>query len=246
MIIDNSIVHVKDINFADGHILLINKELNWTSFDVVNKAKRMIQKAHNLKKIKVGHGGTLDPLATGVMVIGIGKETKNLAHFQNQQKSYYAEITFGTTTPSYDLETDFDAEYPTEHIDLEAIQTIIREKFTGDITQIPPIYSAKNIQGVRAYKSAREGQIPEMKSQNITIFSHEVHAYNSDTKILSITVSCSKGTYIRSLAHDIGQELASGAHLSKLIRKKSGDFGIESCITIEQFQQLIDLNRQKA
>lgn len=238
MVIDKSIHTLRGIDITQGHVLLIQKEKNWTSFDVVNKVRYMIKKKYNIKKIKVGHAGTLDPLATGVLVVGIGKETKNLALYQNEAKEYKAEITFGTTTASYDLETELQGNFPTEHITQEIIEKTLQETFNGTIEQIPPIFSAKNVDGIRAYEAARQGKHLEIKPQTITIYATHVHSYHNNKAL--VTIACSKGTYIRSIAHDIGKELQSGSHLSDLVRSKSGGFTLEQCITISDFQQLLE------
>jgi tRNA pseudouridine55 synthase len=226
------------IDFSQGHVLLINKDLRWTSFDVVNKVRYMIKKYCGIKKIKVGHGGTLDPLATGVLVVGIGKETKNLMTYQNQAKEYEAEITFGAITASYDLETPPEGTFETAHITAETIQAALQTYFSGSIQQMPPVFSAKSIDGKRAYIAARNGEHVEMKSQEIIIYQSELLNYTLPKA--TIRIACSKGTYIRSIAHDLGAKLHSGAYLSALTRTKSGGFSVEQCMTIEQFQNLVE------
>ncbi len=238
MILTNDITKLPAIDFSAGHVLLINKPLHWTSFDVVNKVRYMLKQYTGIKKIKVGHGGTLDPLASGVLVVGIGKETKNLMTYQNEQKEYIAEITFGATTPSFDLETTPEGNFETMHITAETIKKCLQTYFTGTIQQIPPIFSAKNVDGQRAYAAARNGEHIEMKSQEITIYESELLDFAE--KKAYIRIACSKGTYIRSIAHDLGQKLQSGAHLSKLERTKSGGFCVEQCMTIEDFNRLLD------
>lgn len=218
--------------FLDGKVLLIDKPLHWTSFQAVNKIRWHIKKRFNLKKIKVGHAGTLDPLATGLLIICCGKETKNINTYQGQIKEYTGTITLGGTTPSYDLETEVDKTYPTEHIsDNLIVQTT--KKFIGDIQQKPPIFSAIKKDGKRLYELARKGETTEIKSREIRISEFEI------TKIdgvhLNFRVVCSKGTYIRSLAHDFGQALNSGAHLSELRRTKIGDFLVDKGLSIEKF-----------
>ena len=226
-----------ELDFKNGKVLLIDKPLGWTSFNVVKKIRYLIQKKYNIKKIKVGHAGTLDPLASGVLIVCTGKMTKQISSFQDTKKEYIATIKFGATTPSYDLETEIDEEYPFQHITLEKLKTILSEEFTGTIQQKPPIFSAKQINGVRAYEYARSGQKIEMKTAEVKV--HEVEII-SDFELMPtvrLRISCSKGTYIRSLAHDLGQALGSGAHLTGLIRTKVGDFKIEDTITIEHFEE---------
>lgn len=225
------------MNFKEGEVLCINKPLNWTSFDVVNKVRYMIKQHCGIKKIKVGHGGTLDPLATGVLVVGIGKETKNLMNYQNEAKEYVAEVTFGATTASYDLETPPEGNFETAHITAETIRECLQTYFTGAIQQVPPLFSAKNINGQRAYQAARNGEHIEMKSQEITIYESELLDFAE--KKAYIRIACSKGTYIRSIAHDLGKQLRSGAHLSALKRTKSGGFSVEQCMTIEDFNRVL-------
>ena len=237
MIIDKNINSLQEIDFTQGHVILINKPLDWTSFDIVNKIRYLIRNKYSIKKIKVGHGGTLDPLATGVVVVGVAKETKNLANYQNEQKQYIAEITFGKTTASYDLETPLEGDYTTSHITEELINSVLLQKFTGEINQIPPIFSAKSIDGVRAYESARKGVNVEMKTQQVVIYESKLLSYENNKAV--VVISCSKGTYIRSIAHDLGKELQSGAHLSALQRTKSGGFAIENCLQISEFETLM-------
>ncbi|MDR2963535.1 MAG: tRNA pseudouridine(55) synthase TruB [Bacteroidales bacterium] len=238
MTITNAITQLPaNFDFSQGHVLLINKDLRWTSFDVVNKVRYLIKQYAGIKKIKVGHGGTLDPLASGVLVVGIGKETKNLANYQNEAKEYIAEITFGAITASYDLETPPEGNFETAHISAESIQNTLREHFTGTIQQTPPIFSAKSINGQRAYVAARNGEDISMKSQEITIYNAELLDFAE--KKAYIRIACSKGTYIRSIAHDLGVQLQSGAYLSALTRTKSGGFSVEECMTIEEFKTII-------
>lgn len=239
MIIDNTIETLQGVDFLEGQVLLIDKQLHWTSFDIVNKIRYMIRKTYSIKKLKVGHAGTLDPLASGVVVVGIGKETKNLMTYQNQEKEYIAEITFGAVTKTFDLESEPEGKYNTSHITKELIESVLREKFTGTITQIPPIYSAKNVQGVRAYIAARKGTEIEIQPQQVTIYNAELLEY-SNLKA-TIKINCSKGTYIRSIANDLGIELHSGAYLSSLQRTKSGGFTIERCMQIPDFEKLLEI-----
>lgn len=219
-------------DFISGQVLLIDKPLNWTSFQVVNKLRWEIRKTFNIKKIKVGHAGTLDPLATGLLVICTGKMTKQINTFQAQIKEYTGVITLGSTTPSYDLETEIDNIFPTEHITEKLIKDTTSQ-FLGDIEQYPPIFSAIKKEGKRLYEFARAGETVEIKPRTIQISEFEI------TKIegldIHFRVVCSKGTYIRSLAHDFGKALQSGGHLSALRRTKIGDFNVSNALTIENF-----------
>ena len=204
-----------------GQVLLVDKPLEWTSFQAVAKIRYTLQKELGLKKLKVGHAGTLDPLATGLLIICVGKKTKEISAYMGQSKEYVAQITFGSTTPSYDLESEIDATFPTAHIDRAAIEAITPQ-FTGDIQQYPPIFSAIKQGGVRIYEKARAGEEVFVEPRSITI--HELEILSFENNVLSLRVLCGKGTYIRSLAHDLGQALNSGAHLSGLRRTKIGSF----------------------
>lgn len=218
--------------FLNGKILLIDKPLNWTSFQVVNKVKWKILKRFKIKKIKVGHAGTLDPLATGLLIICTGKATKQIPEIQAATKTYTGTITLGATTSSYDLETPVNQFFPTQHITPELVQKII-PKFTGEIQQTPPVFSALKKDGKRLYEFAREGQEVEVPVRKIRI---ENLVLNTEKlPLLPFEVSCSKGTYIRSLANDIGKELGSGGHLSELRRTKIGDFSVENAISPDDF-----------
>lgn len=218
------------MNFIEGEVLLVNKPLHWTSFNVVNSIKWKIQKKLKIKKLKVGHAGTLDPMATGVMVICTGKKTKQIEQYQQQTKEYIATLELGATTPCFDKELPIDTTYPTEHITVELVNTIIPQ-FIGEIWQIPPVYSAVKIDGKRAYKYAREGQSPELLPKLLVIDEIEVLSFN--LPYLELRVVCSKGTYIRALARDIGKALGSGAHLAGLIRTRIGDIHLQDCKTVE-------------
>ncbi len=204
-----------------GQVLLVDKPLEWTSFQAVAKIRYTLQKELGLKKLKVGHAGTLDPLATGLLIICVGKKTKEISAYMGQSKEYVAQITFGGTTPSYDLESEIDATFPTAHIDRGAIEAVL-PKFTGDIQQYPPIFSAIKQGGVRIYEKARAGEEVIVEPRSITI--HELEILSFENNVLAIRVLCGKGTYIRSLAHDLGKALNSGAHLSGLRRTKIGSF----------------------
>ncbi|WP_374047808.1 tRNA pseudouridine(55) synthase TruB [Mangrovimonas sp. YM274] len=219
-------------DFKDGQVLLIDKPLTWTSFQVVNKLRWEIRHAHNIKKIKVGHAGTLDPLASGLLVICTGKMTKQINTFQAQIKEYTGTIVLGSTTPSYDLETDIDATYPTDHI-TEALIHETTKSFLGDIEQYPPVFSAIKKDGKRLYEFARAGEEVEVKPRTINISEFEITRIGENE--VDFRVVCSKGTYIRSLAHDFGKALNSGGHLSVLRRTKIGDFDVANALTPENF-----------
>lgn len=225
-------------DYLNGKVLLIDKPLEWTSFQAVNKIRWHIKKKFGLKKIKVGHAGTLDPLASGLLIICVGKETKNISTYQGQIKEYTGTFTIGSTTPSYDLETEIDQTFPTDHITDELLQEVTH-KFIGEIDQKPPIFSAIKKDGKRLYELARKGQTTEIASRKITISEFEI----TENKLPNVNfrVVCSKGTYIRSLAYDYGQALNSGAHLSVLRRTRIGGFLVENAKTIEQFIQDLEM-----
>ena len=212
-------------NFKEGATLLVNKPLTWTSFDVVNKIRYQLKKTLNVKKIKVGHAGTLDPLATGLLIICTGKYTKKLAEFQGLDKEYTGVITLGATTPSYDKETEIDATFSIEHITKELIESV-RISMIGEQAQMPPVFSAIKVNGQPMYKKARAGQ--EVKRDPRTIKIHEFELTQIELPDVQFRVVCSKGTYIRSLAYDFGKALNSGAHLAELCRTKIGDFQLEN------------------
>jgi tRNA pseudouridine55 synthase len=219
-------------NYLDGQLLLIDKPLEWTSFQVVNKLRWHIRQAYNIKKIKVGHAGTLDPLATGLLVICTGKMTKQIDTFQGQIKTYTGTFTLGSTTPSYDLETAIDQEFSTAHITPELIHQTTN-KFIGEIDQFPPVFSALKKDGKRLYEFARAGEAVKVNSRKVTITKFEIT--NIEGLTVNFSVTCSKGTYIRSLAYDFGKALDSGAHLSALRRKKIGDFSVDKAVSIDEF-----------
>lgn len=221
--------------FQAGEILLIDKPYTWTSFDVVNKL-RYAFKPH---KIKVGHAGTLDPLATGLLVVCVGKKTKEIDLYQAQIKEYTGTILLGSTTPSFDLETEPDAQYPTGHITPEMIEEV-RKSFLGTISQVPPVYSAIKVDGKRAYESARKGKDVELKSREVQIeaFELDISAFPE----VGFRVVCSKGTYIRSLARDLGVALNSGAHLTALRRERIGDFNVSQASTVDHAVNMIKSN----
>jgi tRNA pseudouridine55 synthase len=220
--------------FEEGEIIVIDKPLTWTSFNVVKKIELAIRKKFGLKKIKVGHAGTLDPLATGLLIICTGKKTKEISLLQDTEKEYVATIEFGKTTPSFDLETEFNGEFPTSHLTFELINDHLKS-FIGENDQVPPIYSAKFIDGKRAYKFARKGIEMEMKPNKI--FIKELEIISFENPILVIRIACSKGTYIRSFAQDLGKSLQSGAYLKALKRTISGFYKIKDAISIEEFQE---------
>lgn len=225
------------MDFIAGEVLLFNKPLHWSSFDLVNKARINIRHRLGVKKIKIGHAGTLDPLATGVLIVCTGKKTKEIDNFQYQTKEYVADLALGATTPSFDLETEVDATYPTEHITRELVEETLKQ-FLGEIQQVPPAFSAVKINGKRAYEYARKGEEVEIKPKTLVIDEIELMEYSQTS--IKIRVVCSKGTYIRGLARDIGEALKSGAHLMSLCRTRIGDAKLEDCISLEQFQFLLD------
>jgi len=224
-------------DFKEGKVLLIDKPLEWTSFQVVNKLRWHIRKQFDIKKIKVGHAGTLDPLATGLLIICTGKQTKSIETYQGQLKEYTGTFVIGSTTPSYDLETEINETFPTDHITEELIHNTTQQ-FTGKIQQKPPIFSAIKKDGKRLYELARQGKTTEIQSREIEIFNFEITKINLPN--LEFRVVCSKGTYIRSLAHDFGQALQSGAHLSVLRRTKIGDFSVDNAQSIDEFVETLN------
>jgi tRNA pseudouridine55 synthase len=224
------------MDFIEGEILYFNKPLHWTSFSLVNKVRWLICKQLKIKKIKVGHAGTLDPLATGVMIVCTGRATKRIETFQYQTKEYVATLFLGATTPSFDLETAVDKEFPTNHITRELIEERLQQ-FIGTIEQIPPVFSAVKVDGKRAY--AREGNEVELASKTLIIDELEILSFK--LPILQLRIVCSKGTYIRALARDIGRAIDSGAYLTSLIRTRIGECTIDHCLTLEAFEQLLKL-----
>ena len=219
-------------NFKNGKVLLIDKPLNWTSFQVVNKLRWEIRQRFNIKKIKVGHAGTLDPLATGLLIICTGKQTKQINIYQGQIKEYTGTFTIGATTPSYDLETEVDKTFSTDHITEELLHETTKQ-FVGEIQQKPPIFSAIKKDGKRLYELARKGETTEIKARTVIISEFEITKINLPE--VEFRVVCSKGTYIRSLAFDFGLALNSGAHLSALRRTKIGEFSVDNGVSIEGF-----------
>lgn len=225
------------MNFIEGEIICINKPLNWTSFRVVNNVRARLCRRLRLKKLKVGHAGTLDPLASGVMIICTGRKTKQIESLQAHKKEYIAELTLGATTPSFDLETEIDALYPVEHINREMIEKCLLQ-FKGEIEQIPPVFSAVKVEGKRAYEFARKNEDIELKPKLLVIDTIEL--LSVDMPRITIRVVCSKGTYIRALARDIGKCLASGAHLTGLVRTRVGEYSLSDCLNIEQLDEFFD------
>ena len=228
----------KTLQFLQGEVLLINKPLHWTSFQLVNKLRWLIKRKLGIKKIKVGHAGTLDPLASGLMIICTGKKTKEISQHQAAEKEYIATLKLGATTPSFDGETEENYFYPTKHISKELIISVCN-RFIGEIEQVPPIYSAIKVKGEKLYESARKGNKVEIKSRIIRI--NELEVINMDLPYIKLRVSCSKGTYIRSLAHDLGKAMNTGAWLCELQRTKIGSETIKNAIEINDFQQMIKL-----
>jgi len=223
---------MKEEDYKNGQVLLIDKPLEWTSFQVVNKLRWHIRQKFGIKKIKVGHAGTLDPLATGLLIICTGKFTKKINEYQGQIKEYTGEFTLGATTPSYDLETEVNERFSTKHITEELINTTTKQ-FIGEIDQVPPIFSALKKDGKRLYELARAGETTEISSRKITISEFEIT--NVELPKVNFRVVCSKGTYIRSLAYDFGKAVNSGAHLSNLRRTKIGNFKVEDGMKIDEF-----------
>ena len=225
------------MDFIAGEVLFVAKPLEWTSFDLVSKVRCKLTRALKVKKLKVGHAGTLDPLATGVMIICTGKSTKLIDTYQYQTKEYIATLTLGATTPSFDLEMPVDATYPTEQITRELVDTIIPQ-FLGEIWQVPPVYSAVKVDGKRAYDYAREGKEVELKPKLLVI--DEIEVLDFSLPVLKVRVVCSKGTYIRALARDIGLALGSGAHLIGLERTRIGEVQLNNCWQIDDLVEHID------
>ena len=228
---------IKDINLVeDGYIAVIDKPLEWTSADVVRKVKFRLQRK-GYRKIKVGHAGTLDPLATGILLVCIGRATKRVDELQAERKEYVATLELGATTPSFDMEHSIDATYPIEHITRERVEAALAS-LTGERLQAPPIYSAKKVEGMRAYEFARAGEEVELRKALINIYSLTLEEY--DLPHIRIRVECSKGTYIRSLAQEIGQALDSGAYLTSLRRTRSGEFDVEKAWSLDELLKNID------
>lgn len=225
---------VRPETYLEGSVLYIDKPLTWTSFDVVNKVRKSLRYYLGIQKIKVGHAGTLDPLATGLVIICTGKFTKQIMQFQDMDKAYVARIRLGATTPSFDLETEVDQTFPWHHITRDMLDSAL-ERFTGEQAQLPPVYSAKSVGGKRAYEMARKGKEVELRKQHITIHSLEVLSF--ELPDLTLQVECSKGTYIRSLARDLGRALDSGAHLTGLRRTRIGPYKVSDAVSPDNFTE---------
>ncbi len=229
-------ISVSKQDYLDGQVLLFNKEKEWTSFDLVNKTRNLLKKRFDIKKIKVGHAGTLDPLAEGLMIVCTGKETKNIEQYQGLGKTYVTEIKLGESTPSFDLETEVDGTQSIEHINREMIDQALTE-FIGKQEQVPPMFSAINVNGKRAYQLAREGKTVELKKKPIEIY--EIEILNCELPFLTLKMDCSKGTYIRSFARDLGVRLGTLAHLTDLKRTDIGSFSVQEAISIKEFENLL-------
>ncbi|MEL7599828.1 MAG: tRNA pseudouridine(55) synthase TruB [Proteiniphilum sp.] len=227
------------MDFIEGEIIYIDKPLHWTSFRVVRVLRAKLCQKLKIKKLKVGHAGTLDPLATGVMILCTGKKTKQIERLQAETKEYIAQVMLGATTPSFDLETAIDAEYPTAHITKELVEEALQQ-FIGTIEQVPPLFSAVKIEGRRAYDFARKNEDVELKPKLLVIDHIELISYN--LPYVTIRVVCSKGTYIRALARDIGEALHSGAHLTGLTRTRVGEATIDKCLKMEEIDQFLEEN----
>lgn len=225
------------MDFINGEVLYFNKPLKWTSFDLVNKFRYKLSRKLKVKKIKVGHAGTLDPLATGVMIVCTGKATKRIDEFQYQTKEYVATLKLGETTPSFDLEKEVDAVYPVDHITREKVEKAL-QSFVGTIQQIPPVFSACKVDGKRAYELARKGEEVALKSKTLVIDEMELLEYN--LPVVKIRVVCSKGTYIRALARDIGVALQSGAHLIGLERTRIGEITLDRCMSPDEIDAFLE------
>jgi tRNA pseudouridine55 synthase len=229
--------------FEEGQVLLFNKEVYWTSFDLVNKVRIMIQNTFGIRKLKVGHAGTLDPLASGLMIVCTGKATKRMDEFRDLDKEYVASFYLGATTPSFDLETETDNHYPTEHITEELIKKVLAT-FLGEQKQLPPMYSAKLIGGKRAYEFARKGI--EKNLESVTVVFREIELLSFKIPEIRIRLLCSKGTYIRSFARDLGRALNSGSYLSALERTAIGSYNVNEAYSIEKFKEHIEQIRSSS
>lgn len=226
------------MDFVTGEILYVDKPLEWTSFDVVKRLRGVLLHRLHRKKFKVGHAGTLDPLATGVMIVVTGRATKLIESLQAGVKEYVATIRIGSTTPSFDLETEVDAVYPTEHVTEELIREAL-PKFTGRIEQVPPAFSACKVDGKRAYKMARKGHEVELKPKVLVIDEIEMLSFDAAEMVVTLRIVCSKGTYIRAIARDLGEALGSGAHLIGLRRTRIGEVTVDKCLSVDQTVELI-------
>ena len=227
------------MNFSEGEVIGINKPYGISSFKALARVRYLISQKLGVKRLKTGNAGTLDPLATGVLILCTGKATKRIEELQNHTKEYVATLKLGATTPSFDMEHPIDATYPTAHITMETIEQVLKN-FIGEIKQIPPAYSACKVDGKRAYKMMRKGEEVNLKEKTLRIDEIEVISFDKDQMRLTLRVVCSKGTYIRALARDIGVALNSGAYLVELCRTRVGNTKIENCITIDGFQDWLD------
>ena len=227
------------MNFSEGEVIGINKPYGISSFKALARVRYLISQKLGVKRLKTGHAGTLDPLATGVLILCTGKATKRIEELQNHTKEYVATLKLGATTPSFDMEHPIDATYPTAHITMETIEQVLKN-FIGEIKQIPPAYSACKVDGKRAYKMMRKGEEVKLKEKTLRIDEIEVISFYKDQMRLTLRVACSKGTYIRALARDIGVALNSGAYLVELCRTRVGNTKIENCITLDGFQDWLD------
>lgn len=227
------------MDFEAGQILYFDKPYRWTSFNLVAKVRWTLCHRLGVKKLKVGHAGTLDPLATGVLIVCTGRATKRIEELQAGTKEYVATLQLGATTPCFDLEKPIDQTYPTEHITLEAIRQVL-PRFQGEIEQVPPAFSACKVDGHRAYKLARKGEDVALKPKLLVIDELELQAFDAEQMQLTLRIVCSKGTYIRALARDIGEALNSGAHLIALRRTRIGDVDVEKCMQIDDFEHWLD------
>lgn len=229
------------MNFIEGEFIYINKPYRMTSFGALAYVRTRVSRKIGVRRVKIGHAGTLDPLATGVLILCTGKKTKEIERLQLDTKEYAATLQLGATTPSYDMEHEVDATYPTQHITRELIEQVL-PTFVGDIQQVPPEYSAVKISGDRAYELMRKGETVELKAKTIRIDRLELTHFDAATMQMSIRVQCGKGTYIRSLARDIGRALHSGAYLTALCRTRVGDVHIDDCLTLDDFPQWLENN----
>lgn len=218
--------------YLDGQVLVFDKPYQWTSFYLVKKVRGVLEKRYGLKKLKVGHAGTLDPLATGLMIIATGKATKRIDELQAGEKEYYATVRLGATTPGFDLEKEIDAVFPVDHITPEMVGEAL-PKMTGEVDQVPPVFSAKKIEGVRAYDKARRGEYQELEAKRVTI--REIELMGFEAPDVQLRIVCSRGTYIRAIARDLGLLLGSGGHLIELRRTRSGDFTIDNALIFDDF-----------
>lgn len=228
----------KKYDFLAGEVLLFDKDLDWTSFDLVQRVRNTLCRKMGIKKMKVGHAGTLDPLATGLMILCTGKSTKQIESFQAREKEYTATLKLGATTPSFDMETEEDATFETAHLTKELIEEALK-KFEGEIDQVPPVFSAVKVKGKRAFDYARNGEEVKLQAKKIVIDRIELESW--DSSFIKIRVNCSKGTYIRALARDIGETLKCGAYLTELRRTRIGEFKVEDAFKVDYFLENLNL-----